>query len=100
MPLVFALLPLELFEISSLTIQFRLIAIDLPLLIGLFDVLALELVANEGACSQSQYSTDRCAGPGVARRSADKSSGSSTAQSTDAGAFFARRETAAGAAHR
>jgi hypothetical protein len=40
-------------DLTTLTIQFGLIGIDLPLLIRLLNLLPLQLVADQRACAQS-----------------------------------------------
>ena len=59
------LLSPELLKLASLAFQFRLIAIDLSLLIGLCVFLALELIADQSTRAQSERPADSSTGPGM-----------------------------------
>jgi hypothetical protein len=99
--LIFSLLlSPELLKLASLTFQFRLIAIDLSLLIGLLDLLALELIADQSARAQSERPADSSAGSGMTDGRANNAARRSSTQRTNAGAFLARRQAPAGAARR
>jgi hypothetical protein len=87
----------QLFEFTALPIELGLIGIDLPLLVALSVLLALELVADQRAATEAKRATDRRAGAGMTDRPADDAARRGTAESADARAFLARGELAAGA---
>jgi len=57
-------------EFTALALQLGLVGVKLPLLIGLFDFLALQLIANQCPGSQAERAADRGAGARMAHRSA------------------------------
>jgi hypothetical protein len=70
------------------------------LLIGLCVFLALELIADQSTRAQSERPADSSTGPGMTDGRANNSARRSSTQRTNAGAFLARRQAPAGAAHR
>jgi hypothetical protein len=76
--------------------DFGTLLIDSFLLLGLLYFLALELIADKCAGTQSQRAPDRRANPGATHCGPDGPAGSGTSQSTDAGAFFTGSERSAG----
>jgi hypothetical protein len=85
------LLLFEPFKFPALTVQLRLIAINLALLVGLLDLLALELVADQRAGAQAKGAADRRARARMTHRRANDAAGSGAAQGTDTRALLARR---------
>jgi hypothetical protein len=81
-PLIFSAEPFE----------FRLVLVDLPLLVILPSVLRHELIANQCAGDKSNRSADERADGGMSDGAADNGARSSTDTSTDETALFAFRE--------
>jgi hypothetical protein len=89
--LVLALLfqPLDLL---TLAFQLGLIFIDLPLLPLLLIFLALELVANQRACTEAKHAADRRPSTRVSNRRADGTTCRGATQGADPCAFLPRRQ--------
>jgi hypothetical protein len=51
-----------------LSVQFSLVGINLPLLVGLYLLLTLELIADQCTGAQPQRATDRCPNPWTTHR--------------------------------
>jgi hypothetical protein len=85
---------LELFKLPALTIELGLIRLDLSLLIGLPDLLTLELIADQGAGAQAKRAADGCAGTRVTHGRSNNAADGSATQRADSCAFFARGQTA------
>jgi hypothetical protein len=75
-------------EISPLPFKLSLVRVDLPLLLGLFLFLSLQLVSDQGAGSQSERAADGGSRAGRAHGRADDASYGGTAQRADSGAFL------------
>ena len=88
--LIFCSLTTKFLGFPSLTLDFGLIGVDLPLLICLPDLLSLELVADQRASPQSKGAADRCPYAGCADRRADDSADRCATQCADASAFLTR----------
>jgi hypothetical protein len=87
-----ALLLFEAFQFAALTIQFGLVRIDLALLIGLPDLLSLELIADQRSSAQTEGSADCSARSGMANSSSNQAPCGRAAQCTDSCAFFTGRQ--------
>jgi hypothetical protein len=86
------LLLFESLQLAALAVQFSLVRINLALLIGLSDFLALELISNQCSAAQTEGAADGCPGSGMADRSSDETSGGGAAQSPDSCSLFTRGE--------
>jgi hypothetical protein len=86
-------------NLTTLTIQFGLIGIDLPLLIRLLDFLPLKLVADQRACAQSQRAANCSARAWGTYRGANNAANCGAAEGADTRAFFSRRQATSGTTH-
>ena len=73
-----------------MTIEFRLVGIDLPLLVGLSIILPLELITNERPGAQPKSATDGRTGSRTTDGSTDKAARGRAAERANSGAFFPR----------
>jgi|SRR5690242_9062890 hypothetical protein len=95
--LVFALAP-QCFHILALALNLGLIGVDLPLLIRLTVFLALQLIPNQYAGPEAKSAADRRSRTRMANRRANDPTCGSSAERTNAGAFFTRAEATTGTA--
>ncbi|HYA29397.1 MAG TPA: hypothetical protein VEI95_11315 [Acidobacteriota bacterium] len=70
--------------------QFRLVTSYLSVLLLLLDLLTLELITHQRACTKPKSTTDRSASSGMANGKTNKAAGGSAAQSAYPSAFFPR----------
>jgi hypothetical protein len=79
-------------QFTSLAFKLSLIRVNLSLLIRLLLLLALELVSNQHAGTETQRTADRRAGARMAHGSANNAAHGGAAKGTDPCAFFARSQ--------
>jgi hypothetical protein len=74
-----------------LSVQFSLVGINLPLLIGLLHFLTLKLIADQCTGAQPQSAPDRRADAWTTHRRSNRPTRGGTSQGTDPRAFLSRR---------
>lgn len=84
-----------LFDFTLLSFDFGLIRVDLALLLRLFNLLALELIANQSHGAETQGAANGSADSRRTDGGANNPANCGFSESADAGAFFARGEVAA-----
>jgi len=77
---------------SAQPFQFRLVLVDLPLLIILPPILGHKLIANQCASDEPYRSADECADCGVSHGTADDSARAGADTSTDEPSLFTLRK--------
>jgi hypothetical protein len=88
----------EFFELSTLTIDFSLVGIDLALLIRLLDFPSLELITHERATAEPERAANRSSRAGMPHCCANDTARRRAAQSADPRAFLTCAQAAPRAA--